>query len=252
MSTTTPTVPATAVRCQGQKTLRAGDLGCVARNAPQICFGSDRDRSGQRPAAAMLASTTSSGQAGGLHQEHRGPGVVRAGCGMSGMSRPVAAKEPEGALLTAPGRPDQAARIAAGPVGSPASLGYGPTGRPAMSGHPVAVWAGPASSVPPCRRPGWAVGHARAFMTVRPSRTVVCVAFDRRYPPYLRASSPKRACGRSRPRTYSRITTSSAGHGGPERSAPRRSRSARCPFGSWSPGSQRCFATTARTSPRQS
>ena len=79
-----------------------------------------------------------------------------------------------------------------------------------------------------------------------------CVAFDRRYPPYLRASSPTRACGCSRPRTYSRITTSSAGHGGPERSAPRRSRSARCPFGSWSPGSQRCFATTARTSPRQS
>ena len=62
----------------------------------------------------------------------------------------------------------------------------------------------------------------------------------------------RRACGRLRPRTYSRITTSSAGHGGPERSAPRRLRSARCPFGSWSPGSQRCFATTARTSPRQS
>jgi hypothetical protein len=33
----------------------------------------------------------------------------------------------------------------------------------------------PASSAPPCSRPGWAVGHARAFMTVRPSRTVVCV-----------------------------------------------------------------------------
>jgi hypothetical protein len=49
-----------------------------------------------------------------------------------------------------------------------------------------------------------------------------------------------------------RITTSSAGHGGPSRRALRSSRAARCPFGNWSPGSQRHAATMARTRIRHS
>ena len=44
------------------------------------------------------------GHARGLRQEHRRPGAVRAGRGMSGMSGPAAAKEPEETLLAAPGR----------------------------------------------------------------------------------------------------------------------------------------------------
>jgi hypothetical protein len=46
------------------------------------------------------------------------------------------------------------------------------------------------------------------------------------------------------------ITTSSAGHGGPARRAPRSSCPARFPFGSWSSRSQRHAATIARTSRR--
>jgi hypothetical protein len=49
-----------------------------------------------------------------------------------------------------------------------------------------------------------------------------------------------------------RITTSSAGHGGPSRRALRSSRPARCPFGNWSPGSERHAATMARTRTRHS
>jgi hypothetical protein len=49
-----------------------------------------------------------------------------------------------------------------------------------------------------------------------------------------------------------RITTSSAGHGGPSRRALSSSRAARCPFGNWSPGSQRHAATIARTRIRHS
>jgi hypothetical protein len=52
--------------------------------------------------------------------------------------------------------------------------------------------------------------------------------------------------------TSRRITTSSAGHGGPSRRALRSSRAARCPFGNWSPRSQRHAATIARTRTRHS
>ncbi len=53
-------------------------------------------------------------------------------------------------------------------------------------------------------------------------------------------------------RTQSRITTSSAGHGGPSRRARRSLCAARCPFGNSSPASQRHAATIARTRVRQS
>ena len=57
---------------------------------------------------------------------------------------------------------------------------------------------------------------------------------------------------RTRRRTQSRITTSSAGNGGPSRRALRSLCAARRPFGNSSPGSHRHAATIARTMVRQS
>src|SRR5215469_13227970 len=48
------------------------------------------------------------------------------------------------------------------------------------------------------------------------------------------------------------MTTSSAGQGGPARRPLRSARAARCPFGSWSAGSQRHAATMASTRTRHS
>jgi len=63
---------------------------------------------------------------------------------------------------------------------------------------------------------------------------------------------PARIGGRAYRPPSRRITVSSAGHGGPSRRARRSSRAARCPFGSWSSGSQRDAATIARTRIRHS
>src|SRR5215472_16132043 len=52
----------------------------------------------------MARWTYAPGHAGGLHQVHRGPGAVRVGCAMPGMSQPAAARREEHLLLAHTGR----------------------------------------------------------------------------------------------------------------------------------------------------